>query len=656
MNEYRKYNTHFLLGILCSIIAGGMSLYANIKGSNIPSSNVIEEKLSILDKISIPIQHVETDTLYDCIIYIRNQVEFDNLLFLISEKILTFNNILINIEAGKYFSKTDHISFENQNYKNCRISIVGNGDVTIMATSNNLLDTAEEYNGYKVIRQTDDIKVDPEIIFTDGEKPILLSILNKQTNSGVSFTEELFDKINPDNKKDLRYRLKSSLLPDLSANECRNLWLWATHCWTSSYEKIDSVSDGYIYITVNKDIELYQCSLNTDYKSCKVMPRVKVINYEPSNSGIYINNKNILYLPNDYDEIYKCDKGAFLNLYNSKIKSIELSGIKFVGGNSPILEINKVEDYVYVHDCEFVSQQKSAILLKTNNGIVCNNKFQNSMNNVIDLPNGFKNHIVYGNEFILCGHRLLNQTCIKTIADSVLIAKNTFHNNLIAAISLGLWYGQQPEKPIFTIVEDNVIYNDNSMLKDYLSNSLLDVSLLYCATKNDIAIIRRNRLHGLHTLAYGNGIYVDDGAYNVNVYDNIITGIEGNLYNINCRSQVSKKTMDMVPEYSTNNFIANNIVDGPIRYEIRVDLDSYTYPKSIYGGTIYLYTQESNSFKNKFENVETSFNERYEVKAIDLQINIPDKDYNILGNATRNRYKNFLKNWLIFTNKNNILE
>ena len=515
-----------------------------------------------------------------------------------------------------------------------------------MATSDNLQNEATQYDSYSVTDKYIYSPVNPNDVYTDGEKLILLSIADDNINYGVKFVDKLFEKINPSDKKDLRYKLKCDILPNMSVEQCRNLWLWATHSWISSYEKIDSVADGYIYLTANREIELYQCPLNTDYRSWKVMPRIKVVNQSPSDTGVYIDKNGLLYLHSGSDGIYKCDKGSFLNIRNSKLKSVEIAGIKFVGGNASLIDINGVTDYIYIHDCDFNCQQDLSIRLNTDNGIIKNNTFRNSMKTVIEIPNyGYRNQEISNNRFTNCGNRLLNQGCIKTAAENVHISDNIFHNNLIAALNVGVWHGSKPKGTISTIVEDNLIYNDEDFLKDYLSNSLLDVSMLYVYTKNDNVIIRRNRLHGFKTLASGNGIYIDDGAYNINVYDNIITNIDGNLYNINSRAKISQEAKKNTPEYSTNNFITNNIVDGPIRFEIRNDEDAGKYPTSEYGVTIFLTTNEK-TFKNKLVNIEFNGDKILKPDDIDLTITVSSDVYDQLLNDNRPKFMDFLHRWI----------
>ncbi|MDE6696003.1 MAG: right-handed parallel beta-helix repeat-containing protein, partial [Muribaculaceae bacterium] len=609
-------------------------------------SREIKEDLRHLDNQLIIDRAIEPDMAYACCVTVENHRYFYYIQNFLNKGVPLFKNILIEIENGIYFSKTDHIFFENVRYPECRISIVGKDDVTIMATSQNLRNGDKIVNDKKVIVNCCRTVVNPEDTYTDGENLIFLSVKDSDYNDGVSFTEGLFEKINPEDKQDLRYRLKSRLLPDMSATECRNLWLWATHSWISSYEKIDSVKDRYIYLTANRETELYQCPLNTDYKSWKVMPRIKVVNYEPSDKDIYVDSDGQMTLPDGYEAIFKSDKGSFIRLDNSEIKSLEVSGIRFVGGNAAIIDVKGVSDYTLIHDCEFTAQQGPAIRFRTDNGIIKNNRFRNSVGNVIQIPNGgYQNHVISNNRFYNCGKRLLNHGCIKVAADSVLISQNTFHNNYISAVSIGVWHGTEQKGTIFTIAEDNVIYNDESILSDYLNNSLLDVSLFYVFTKNDNAIIRRNRIHGLRTLASGNGIYIDDGAYNVSVYDNIVTGIDGKLYNINCRSKISDNAKINAPAFSTGNMIAHNIVDGSIRYEIRMDAESEKYPLSKYGGTIFL-SQNGMHFNNKLENIDTSLDKNYKIDETGIHIKITSIDYDSIISDKRKPFNDFFKKWV----------
>lgn len=648
LNFFTK-KVYFIAGFLVTVLTVKSEiLFESQRNTLSDTDGFMEEEIERLDRCTLPVREIIPDSVYDCKLKVTNRENFEKLPKLLAEKLPVSKNILIEIESGRYFSNTDHILLKNMCFPDSRLTIVGNGDVTVMATSGNLRDTEECSDGKRTV---DLVNVDPEDVYTDGDGLIFLSGKDSDENEGVSFVENLFEKINPKDKQDLRYRLKSSLLPDMSAEECRNLWLWATHSWISSYEKIDSVTDGYIYLTANREVELYQCPLNTDYKSWKVMPRIKVINYRPSNEGVYVDSDGRISLPDGYEAIYKCDKGAFIRLENSNIKSLEVSGIKFVGGNAPIIDVNVVTDYAYIHDCEFTAQQSSAIRLRTDNGVVYNNEFRNSVANVIHIPDGgYRNHVIYNNRFTNCGMRLLNQPCVRVAADSVLVAQNTFLNNYISTVGVGVWHGYEPKGRIYTIVENNTILSDESFLKDYESNSLLDVSQLYVFTKNDEAIIRRNRIHGLRTLASGNGIYIDDGAYNVSVYDNIVTGIDGKLYNINCRKNISDKAKANAPAYSTNNFIANNIVDGPIRFEIRDDSSAIKYQESLYGGTFFL-TKEGKSFNNKLENVNTTNDEILSVEYIDLIVGVTPETYDLIIRNSTTENIDFLKKWIRIVGK-----
>lgn len=631
-------------------VAGVLTIYgSNFKTIDTEIENhglQSEERLNHLDKEIITKRHLDPVTTYSITLFVKNQIDFDNLSLAIPLNAKTHKNILIEIEEGTYFSNTDHILIRDQILPECHLSIIGKGDVTVMATSDNLREEATQFEGYSVTDKYISSPVNPNYMYTDGEKLIHLSVTNDSITSGVKFIDKLFEKINPSDNKDLRYKLKCDILPNMSAEECRNLWLWATHSWISSYEKIDSVADGYIYLTANREIELYQCPLNTDYRSWKVMPRIKIVNQSPSETGVYVDKSGLLYLPPESKALYKCDKGSFLNIKNSELKSVEIAGIKFVGGNAPLIDINGITDYAYIHDCDFNCQQDLSIRLSTDNGIIKNNTFRNSMKTVIEIPNnGYRNQEISNNRFTNCGNRLLNQGCIKAAAENVLISDNVFHNNLISALNVGVWHGSKPKGKISAIVEDNLIYNDKVFLKDYIANSLLDVSMLYVYTKNDNVIIRRNRLHGFRTLASGNGIYIDDGAYNVNVYDNIVTAIDGKLYNINCRAKISEQAKENAPAYSTNNFIANNIIDGPIRFEAREDKATENYPESVYGGSLFL-TKDHNIFKNRYVNVDASNDEIFQADNIDLTITVSQDVYDKLLKTDRPAFRDFIKKWV----------
>ena len=76
------------------------------------------------------------------------------------------------------------------------------------------------------------------------------------------------------------------------------------------------------------------------------------------------------------------------------------------------------------------------------------------------------------------------------------------------------------------------------------------------------------------------GIFCDDGAYNFQIYGNIIVGLD-NSYSIDSRRvgsvETSRMTQTGIIRSNINNVIRDNVVDRPIRFEGHENSDNGCY-------------------------------------------------------------------------------
>ena len=97
---------------------------------------------------------------------------------------------------------------------------------------------------------------------------------------------------------------------------------------------------------------------------------------------------------------------------------------------------------------------------------------------------------------------------------------------------------------------------------------MMDGGAIYLFTQNEQAIVRYNSIRN-YTGMYGNtGIYLDDGAYNVIVYGNVVLNIE-NDRNIYSRREAIERNPNVTKTVTTSNsgnLIMYNIVDGPCMF------------------------------------------------------------------------------------------
>jgi len=97
----------------------------------------------------------------------------------------------------------------------------------------------------------------------------------------------------------------------------------------------------------------------------------------------------------------------------------------------------------------------------------------------------------------------------------------------------------------------------------------MDGGAIYVWTKNDGTIIRTNYIHGFSGIGGNRGIFCDDGAYNVQIYGNVITGI-ANSYCIESRRVASVEDVQTkgtgIDKSNVNVQIRDNIIDGSILF------------------------------------------------------------------------------------------
>lgn len=120
------------------------------------------------------------------------------------------------------------------------------------------------------------------------------------------------------------------------------------------------------------------------------------------------------------------------------------------------------------------------------------------------------------------------------------------------------------------LVEWNYIHYTPEWIQERRLLGLQNSGAITVATNNKEAIVRFNRINGCGGPGKNIGIYGNNGAYNMKIYGNVISGTE-NYYDIDCRD-VSQTFNGQTPngsynDVNTNNLIEYNIFDGYIRIQ-----------------------------------------------------------------------------------------
>ncbi|MBR3114261.1 MAG: hypothetical protein IKH47_00580 [Bacteroidaceae bacterium] len=163
-----------------------------------------------------------------------------------------------------------------------------------------------------------------------------------------------------------------------------------------------------------------------------------------------------------------------------------------------------------------------------------------------------------------------NSFCIRCSGKDYYIADNELRNFGSCGIAVGTWWKADKRTEETGIVENNELYYTPSYMADWLSHSTMDTGAIYIYTQNDDVTVRHNFIHDYNGACDNNGIYCDDGAYNFQIYGNLIVNTP-NSYSIDSRytPNIEKSQESKTAIVNVNNRIFDNVVDGPIRFEGR---------------------------------------------------------------------------------------
>lgn len=268
----------------------------------------------------------------------------------------------------------------------------------------------------------------------------------------------------------------------------------------------------------------------------------------------------------DYTKERNYMASRFLALGGCKYRLIAVKGICFSGNKSGagLITINNCGvQRLSISECMFDNIQSFVAGIYGSDNIVFDrNTVQNINGNGVHFSKGCNNVRVTRNVFENCGQGLLQSFCVYCGEADYYIADNFFRDFGYGAIGVGLWYGNEKSKYSGGIIEHNEICFSPKYFHNALKHMLMDSGTIYTWTQNDDVIIRYNYIHDYTGAADNRGVFCDDGASNVKIYGNVILNIP-NSYSIDSRAI---KDFGRGFRNNANNFMAQNIVDGAVRY------------------------------------------------------------------------------------------
>lgn len=495
-------------------------------------------------------------------IYINNQTDFNNISKLVKETIDKGElSIKVVILPGTYEFFEDHITFRDIQAPNVSLKIQGKGQVNIIPLGKNYKN-GDIYEGQFNIENS----------WMNGRQDVNIW-------GNAKFIDGLVEVVNEENKL-CRFKSEDSFPKDIDVS---NAYVLTPQWYTSKAYKINRIEEEYVYFTAF-DLNISYSggwNVNDDYNYSQKKLRYRLCNVGLDEDGLMLINKKIT-LPSMCPSIHEGKVQSFITIDNCSFKSIEINNLFFLGNGArnkkTLIYISQLNSKkTIVKNCSFIGMRSGVIYInKSNNIFVDGNVFKDCYYYGIISDNNSINTHVLNNYFYLMGKRVQNSFCVSCSGENFLVKNNEFKDFGYGGVAVGVWYGNEQKNPCRGIVENNEFSYSETYLKCIIDFGLMDGGAIYSYTKNDCTIIRNNFIHDISGIADNRGIFCDDGASGLNIYGNVIIGIQ-NSYCIDARRVVSvenKPKKMKVERVNMNNVIANNIIDGDVRFEANEDVNN----------------------------------------------------------------------------------
>ena len=474
------------------------------------------------------------------VIRIGNQEQFDQLNKTIHECVADgISSITIRVSTGCYYFKERHLDLSDIIAPGLTLKMIGKKAVLIPFGKE--VSTEETIKGYNYSSSVVDIKSGASVNMW----------------SGLKYADSEVEIIDTAQKV---CRLKSSGIKSRTKEECKDAYIMITAWCRTYYYHITKIEDSYIYfIADNFEISRvnkngYNVNDDTYYSKGKVPTRFRLSNLDPLKKG----------------QLHVCETQSFLHNNGGQIKKLSVTGFTFLGNKTngdlvgwpySLIVLNAVNaESIRIHRCRFIGQNSRVISInKTNNVQIDNNYFVHNFRNGITSYNSSNCTTVNDNVFEYNGESLSYERCVTCQGSDYHVYNNTFTNFGYCAISVGFYYGTEPENTPSGIVELNTLKYTDDWMNNLWQHSIMDGGAIYLWTRNDVAVVRNNAIINYGGVCFNNGIYCDDGAKGMEIYGNVVCGIE-NGYSIHSRRVPNVDAQ--VGGANMNNKVYDNFIDG----------------------------------------------------------------------------------------------
>lgn len=520
-------------------------------------------------------------------ILIRSQEDFDNMPEVIHGFVEKHKNdvrtaeLEIEINDGEYVIRNHTIAFPKPTHANVRISIhAKHSGKTIIRSP------YDEYSTKDGIL-IHELKRLPEIMpcmMDDGDdNAVEFCKSGDNTESGVNYVSSKPEIVNekklllrlgiPD---DMPYLRNHPLSGDsLSVNPYfKEAFAVLTTQWNRLIVRPLWSDSKYLYIQYVPKCNTLTGDGHFD-EAYKKRTRINLYNLQDSysNDKVLMHDGSII-LPQSSKKIRTYYGTSSINIKNLMPRLLKISGICFSG-------ITSKGDFMTIQRCSNVTLSNNVFRnfctntflgymvsiygdssIEANSVNIENNTFQNSNNAFLNLL-FCRGCNVRGNRFNLSGTYMSGTQIAIRYCDSTQIVSNVFRNNPCRFISCG----NSDERPRSVLIEDNDFGNTELINKRVNELCTIDMGFIYFgATKNLRRTFRNNIIHDVIGYANNRGVFIDDGAHDVTLEGNVISG-ENLEYSVDARYATHPNVHIDENMPASNNILRNNILFGRVRWQ-----------------------------------------------------------------------------------------
>ena len=462
---------------------------------------------------------------------IRSQEEFDGLGERVLSQLQTEDSVHIILEPGLYYFEERHLVLEGLSCPKASITVSGAEAVLVgRGTPGHMPKFDQGFVNLKNLRAFDPLGS----VRKAGFWPVR-----------VPFREAL-------------YVLRGKGLPDVSESEATGMKIVLSQWFVGAVYDVVKISRGWIYFRRVP----YRTRIWSELRFGRCLPRY------------------MLFSPRKATSAYPCSASNFLSLQNSRIGSVVMEGIHFLGNGEGdrLLRFSGVEaDSVVVRGCTFEGIRSRGLLVEgTDHFRLHDNAFCRGALNQVYVDKTSDDARIERNRFIENGLLMTNDPIVDCKGSHFLVRGNYFEDFSYSAIGTGLHFTDTAGLVTSGVIEKNEICL-SERYRQAPMRSLIDGGAIYVWTQNKDVTIRENYIHDIAGPHGNRGIFGDDGVVNLKIVDNTVLRVRGS-YAIDVRRvhRVGRRKESAIRQVNIGVVIRDNTYDGRVRIHVRKnDPDSY---------------------------------------------------------------------------------